>query len=165
MLTAIQDPLNRYITYVEEDEKTWCISRLNSRSLLQKFDSTFHLINSIVPFFINIIASVVIILLTARARFLLGRGNFNENVWKQFQQHYHLIVSSCLLVLLAMPRVIIILRNSCLKSLNNPQLPLIGYCMSFVSPALVFLIYIAPSLKYRNDFHEVIGNLRKIILR
>ena len=157
MVTAIQDPLNRYIIYVEEDERTWCTSHFNSRLLLQRFDSAFHVVHSTVPFFINSICAIVIILLTARFRFLIGQGKFRENIWKQFRQHYHLIVSSCLLVLLAIPRVIIVLRNSCIQSLSNPQLPLIGYLMSFVSPALVFFIYIAPSLKYRNDFKEVIG--------
>ncbi|CAF0920174.1 unnamed protein product [Adineta ricciae] len=164
--TAIQDPLNRYLLYVEDDKKTWCVSHFNSRPMVQRVDSILHVIHYIIPFSINIISSIIIIVLTSRVRYLLvGRTKLNENLRKHMRHYSHLIISPCLLVLLALPRILIVLRSSCVKSLSNPHFPLFGYFISFVSPALIFIIYVVPSMKYRNNFKDVIGKFMKICLR
>jgi hypothetical protein len=164
-LTAIQDPLNRYLIYVEEDEKTWCVIHYNSRPLLKQIDSTLNLIHFIIPFLINLISSFIIVLLTARMRTTAHKGSFLKNMRKQLRQHYHLIVSSCLLVILALPRIILSLYNGCMKSANDPRLPLSGYFVSFIPTVLIFMVFVLPSDKYRNDFKQVICRLKMAIIK
>ena len=161
--TAIQDPLNRELIYIEEDQKHWCIIHFKNRPWLQRLDSILNLVHFITPFLINFCASFIIILLTARVRSSVGQKTFLAILRKQFEEHHHLIITPCLLVILALPRIIISSQSSCIMSPNNPRLPLAVYFVSFIPTVLNFIIFVVPSKRYRSDFKQVINYLVRTV--
>ena len=105
----------------------------------------------------------MIIVLTARARSKARGESFSKYLSKQFNKHYDLIISACLLVLFALPRLIIYFYAGCMKSAREPWLALIGYFISFIPPVLVFPIFVLPSTMYKNIWKDKLKNyLRKI---
>ncbi|CAF1456737.1 unnamed protein product [Adineta steineri] len=82
----------------------------------------------------QVIFLCVIYLKDARIRSKARGGSFSKYLGEQFNQHYHLVISACVLVLLALPRLIIYLYGGCMKSAREPWLALSGYFISFVPP-------------------------------
>lgn len=87
--TAIQDPLRRRLSddsdEDNEDERIWCI--VSYPSHLRTYNSIINIVHFSVPFSINIISAIVIIVLTARRRITVrvlrhindyGTNNFNN---------------------------------------------------------------------------------------
>ena len=121
------------------------------------------ILHFLLPFLIHLFSSLLIIVLTARYRSLLHKENFLKHLRKQFEEYNHLIISSCILIILALPRLIISLYGGCMKSARNPWLSLAGYCISFIPSMLFFTVFVLTSKTYKRDFKQAVGALRRII--
>ncbi|CAF1523138.1 unnamed protein product [Adineta ricciae] len=149
ILTRLTNPFHRNVIEDKDNERTWCIINYDSHLKLQQFDSILIVINYLCPFVIHLLSSIIIILLVARSRSTANREKFSKQVRRQINQHYHLIISPFILVILALPRLIIPLIYRYIKSTNDPWPALAGYFVSFIPPILTFFIFVLPSQTYK----------------
>ncbi len=95
------------------------------------------------------------------------RLSFAEHFRLQLKEHKHRLISSFILVLLALPRLIISFRNECIKSPRNSWLYLFAYFISFLPSIITFIKYVLPSKLYKDEFdtaiHQTIGRFRNIL--
>ncbi|CAF1199696.1 unnamed protein product [Adineta ricciae] len=104
--TNIQEPLHRRLMDDEDEERTWCVITLSPS--IQMFDSIINLLHFLLPFSINLISTLIIIVVTARTRSNIQRKQiYIEHFYQQLQNHKHLLISPCILILLASPRLLI----------------------------------------------------------
>jgi hypothetical protein len=78
--------------------------------------------------------------------------SFREHLRIEFKQHKHLFISPCILIVLALPRLVIAFLSGCMKSGRDPWVFIAGYYISFVPPILIFIVFILPSEKYKQNF-------------
>ena len=168
--TTLQDPIHRDLFDDNDDEATggngnhrfWCIVRYHSR--VQTFNSIINLLHFIIPFGINIISALIIIILTTRQR-ATARANLTHQqlLRNQLQEQKHLLITPVILVILALLRLILSFVSGCMKSARSPWLFLGGYFVSFVPPMLTFVIFVLPSKLYKREFHQTIRRHRQAI--
>ncbi|CAF0920155.1 unnamed protein product [Adineta ricciae] len=154
-ISMIYDPLYRKLVTDQGEERIWCL--VQYRNSIEVLNSTINIIHFIVPFLINFISALIIIINTTRIRFLARKNHsYKTHFFQQLYQYKHLIISPIILVLLALPRLIIAFISGCMKSFRDPWLYLIGYFISFIPPALIFIVFVLPSDVYRKEFQKVI---------
>jgi hypothetical protein len=157
ILTHIHDPIHRQlIDDIDIDEKRiWCFVRYSSS--INIYDSFITLFHFLVPFLINIISALWIIISIAYKRLgIQPDQTFQQHLRRQMQQHRHLLLSPFILMLLTLPRLIISFVSSCMRSARQPWLYLIGYFISFIPSMLTFVVFILTSKTYKKEFNTVI---------
>jgi hypothetical protein len=153
VVSVIHDPLNRRLLEDTEEQRIWCIVSYTHSSWLNIYNTSLNIIHFIVPFIINFISACVIIVNTARKRSDARKNQtFREHLKEQFEEHKHLLISSSILVILALPRLIISFFSGCMKSARDPWVFLAAYFISFIPPVLIFFIFVIPSETYRTQF-------------
>ncbi|CAF1145123.1 unnamed protein product [Adineta steineri] len=156
--TNIQEPLYRQLIDDEEEQRIWCIIKLSPSN--QIFDSIINLLHFLIPFFINIISALAIIIITARRRSNIHKKQtYQQHFNEQLQNHKHLLISPSILVLLASPRLIISFLSECMKSVRDPWLFLSGYFISFTSSIMTFPVFVLPSQNYKEQFIQSVKSL------
>lgn len=163
--TSLQDPIHRHLTYDEEEKRIWCTTKYSKS--IHTFDSIMIILHFLLPFVINFISALIIISVVTRKRSKTQRHlSYKQQFKKQFNEHRHLIISPCIFVIVAWPRLIISFLFSCLKSTRNPWIFLIGYFVSFVPSTLGFVVFILPSNMYKKEFKKRVKHAqRKIQIR
>jgi hypothetical protein len=152
-LTHIHDPIHRRLIddFDIDEHRIWCFVKYsNSVNIYNSFVTLFHFL---VPFSINIISALwIIISLTYNRRGVQPDHTFKQ----QLKQHRHILISPCLLILLSLPRLIISFVSGCMRSVREPWLYLIGYFISFIPSILTFIIFVLPSTNYKTEFNTVV---------
>ena len=128
IVTSIHDPIYRRLIQEENDEekRIWCIV---------EYPSTIHILNLvftishiIIPFIINFISALIIIIANTRQQAKLQKQHKYEKILnKQIRQHKNLLVGPSVLIILGIPRLIISFSSGCMKSPTNSWLFLLGY--------------------------------------
>jgi hypothetical protein len=109
------------------------------------------------PFTINCISGLIIIIIATRTRSnVQKKKSYRTILRQQLSFHKHLLISTLILICLAIPRLIISFLSGCMKSTRESWFYLIGYFISFISPMLTFLIFILPSEMDQKEFNESI---------
>jgi hypothetical protein len=166
IVSAIQDPIHRRLINDNDDDeqRTWCIVTYSPK--LNIYNSFINIIHFLIPFLINIISASLIIIKAARQRSVMHPGQTHrEHLRGQFREHKHLIITPCLLIILAFPRLYISFISGCMKSIRNPWLYLFGYFISFAPPMLTFVLFVLLSQSYKKEFYEKIKQYRNFIRR
>jgi hypothetical protein len=162
-LTNLHDPINRRLIddFNMDEQRTWCLVQYSpSLEIYNSFITLFHFI---APLLVNLISAIMIIVLLARNRTNTSdTRSFKQNLRQQIHEHKHLLIAPCVLILFGVPRLIITFRTSCMKTAREPWLYLIGYFLSFVPTTLIFIIFILPSKKYKEQFYI---NMQKTLRR
>ena len=160
----IHDPIHRHLLEDNEEQRKWCVVRYSS--LMKAFSSFINIIHFLVPLSINVITVLLIIILVARQKLKIGgQQTHKEHLWKQFHQHKHRLISSFILIIIAIPRLVISFLSECMQSVRNPWLYLGGYFVSFISPLLVFVLFVLPSEFYLKEFNEATVHIKTTIQR
>jgi hypothetical protein len=161
--TTIHDPIHRRLLYDDNDDnekRIWCIATYSSS--VQTFNTFINTFHFLIPFTINIISAIIILVMTARQRsHLENHRTYQHLLREQFHQHYHLLIAPILLTILALPRLIISFISSCMNSTDHSWLFLIGYFISYVPPMLTFVVFVIPSKFYKNVFHHTVKEYRR----
>ena len=154
-ISYIHDPISRQVFDDEDEERTWCI--VNYSLKLKIFDIFINLFHFLTPFIINLLSALIIIIQVFRMRSKTKKNSTSKALFSAaIKQHKHILISPCVLIILAVPRLIILLSFQCMESPRDPWLFLIGYYVSFVPPLLIFVLFVLPSSKYTNEFLTVI---------
>ncbi|CAF4519093.1 unnamed protein product, partial [Rotaria socialis] len=136
------------------EQRTWCFVRCSYS--INIFNSFIILCHFLIPFTINLISTIFIIIFIARSRFNLQPGiTFTQHLELKFKQNKHHFIASCALVLLALPPLITSLTRGCMKTPRNSWLFLFGYLISFLSSTIKFFAYILPWKIYKDEFKNV----------
>ena len=147
-----------------EEQRKWCV--VHYSSAMKIFTMIINIIHFCIPFGINVISVLIIMILVARQKSTANREEtYKEHLWKQFHQHKHRLFSSIILIIIAMPRLIISFLSKCMESARNPNLYLAGYFISFIPPLFVFVLFVLPSEYYRKEFKDATMAIRKSLRR
>jgi hypothetical protein len=162
ILTHIHDPLHReLVDDIDIDQpRIWCLVRYSSSlSIYNSFMTLFHFL---LPFSINVLCAIWLIILLARNRARAQRDrSYREHLKHQINQHRHLLIAPSLLILLSLPRLIISFISGCMRSARQPWLHLIGYFVSFIPSMLTFIVFVLPSENYTGEFHAAVKETKK----
>lgn len=155
ILSIIHEPLYCDLFDDEEEHRIWCVT--NYSSVLQDYNSTILLIHFLIPFIINLSSALFIIInVTGQHTKSRTQQTYSKHLRKQFNEHKHILISPLILVILSLPRLIISLISSCIKSSRNPWLYLCGYLISFIPSILIFVVFVIPSKLYITEFKKTI---------
>ncbi|CAF1558458.1 unnamed protein product, partial [Adineta ricciae] len=169
IITTIHDPIYRRVIDDDDDDdetkkRIWCTVLYPSS--VQKFNTIMNLFHFLVPFFINFMsASIIMILIARQKKSVNTKEGFYEQLKKEFLQHRHLIITSIVLVILAIPRLIFSFVFGCMKSISEPWLFLIGYFISFIPSMLTFIVFVLPSTTYKQHFKKICDRYKNNIQR
>jgi hypothetical protein len=168
IVTNIHDPIYRKL-FVEDDnvddeKRLWCIVQYSS--IIRTINVMINIIHFIVPFIINIISALTIIIMSTRQQVIIKKKlKYNEIRNEQIQQHKNLLIGPCVLIILGVPRLIISFTSGCMKSTSDSWLFLLGYFISLIPPLLTFILFVLPSKTYKEAFRKAFSRYRNIIKR
>ena len=164
--TAVHDPIHRHLLVEDdndlEENRIWCIVRYSAAVLsYNSFISMFYFLGG---FIVNIISAIIIIVMTARQRASFQtHQTYRKILVEQIHHHMDLLISSVILVIIALPRLIISFVGGCMKSTADSWLFLFGYFISFVPSAVTFMVFVVPSRSYRLVFQTIYKQHRRRI--
>ncbi|CAF3903979.1 unnamed protein product [Adineta steineri] len=163
-ISIIHEPLYRNLAEDKHEQRLWCVM-LYSPSV-HTYNTIISFFHFLCPFCANLFSAVFIIFHGARQRARLEpRLTYRQHLSKQFAQHKHLIISSIILVILSIPRLIISFLSGCVKASHNSPLYAAGYLVSFVPSVSVFIVFVLPSEFYMKQFKKAISSCQPAILR
>jgi hypothetical protein len=157
ILSRIHDPIHReLIDDIDIDEKRiWCFVRYSSS--MEIYHTVISLFHFLVPFLLNIISALWIIISVARNRTgAQPDQTFQQHLRRQIHQHRNILLAPFILTLLSVPRIIISFLSGCMRSAREPWLFLFGYFLSFIPSMLIFVVFVLPSKYYKKEFRTVI---------
>ncbi|CAF1500164.1 unnamed protein product [Adineta ricciae] len=164
VLTSLHDPIYRRLfeeknEIDEEKKRIWCIVKYSPKlQIYTRVVNTFHFF---VPFLLNLISSVLLIIETSRQKLRLSRDQTPKEVLhEQIREHQHLLIAPIVLFLLALPRLILSYISKCMSSSKDSYLFLSAYFISFLPAMMIVFIFILPSKFYRNEYQKSISQLR-----
>ncbi|CAF1090135.1 unnamed protein product [Adineta steineri] len=169
IIILIHDPIYRRILIDEENDnryekRIWCIVKYSPG--LGVFNNVLHTFQFFVPFMINLIAAVILIVKkTNQQSTIQVNRNRKEILHENYRQHKHLFIAPVVLVILAIPRLAISYSSQCMQTSKDAWLFLIAYFISIIPPMLTFIIFILPSKFYKKEFHNTINQYRANIRR
>ncbi|CAF2727459.1 unnamed protein product [Rotaria sp. Silwood2] len=147
-----------------EEQRVWCVFRYSQS--IEKYSTAIQLSHFIAPFLINLFSALFIIFNMTRQQAIIQTcHSYEQHLLAQFNEHKQLIVSSIVLVILSLPRLIISLFSGCVKVSRNPWLYLSGYFISFIPSAFLFVIFVLPSTLYKKQFRESINSWKRLFFR
>ncbi|CAF1507793.1 unnamed protein product [Adineta ricciae] len=164
ILTSIHEPISRHLLFEENDEndriRIWCVVKYSSTiQLYNQILQTFHFF---LPFLINLISSIVLIITKSYQQLHLHQTRrYKDIVHEQIQEHQHLLIAPIVLFLLALPRLIISYLTKCMNSTNDSWLFLVGYFISFIPSIITFFIFVLPSTFYKNEYRKSVLRYQK----
>jgi hypothetical protein len=148
-----EDMIERYVS---------CITHYSSTA--QNYNTAILFIHLVIPFLANLCSALFIIFGVARQRSVSRTGQtFSEHIREQFKEHKQLIISPVILLVLSIPRLIISLLPSCVKTSENLWSYLSAYFISFIPSMLIFIIFVVPSELYMKAFKQSLKNARRRI--
>ncbi|CAF4531078.1 unnamed protein product [Rotaria sp. Silwood1] len=162
--TTIHDPLHRRliddVDEYGENKRIWCI--VSYSSSIEVFNSIINVFHFFVPFFINLISTIIIIKSKARQKAIIQpERTHRQHLNIQFQKNIHLLIAPILLVILALPRLIISFASGCMKSVHNSWLFVTGYFLSFIPSMLTFILFILPNKSYKAQFGKTLQHFKR----
>jgi len=164
LLTYLHDPIHRKLIDDEEEDRTWCIVEYTVS--IKAYNTVVTVLHCLLPFTLNIISALIIIISIARQKSTTQQQlTYKQQLRKQFYALKRLLISPFILIILALPQLIISFSSGCMKSPRDPWLYLFGYITSFISPMLVFFIFVLPSDVYKREFDNTVKRIRKYFAR
>ena len=152
-------PIHQYILNDVEEGRIWCV--LRHTSSLRKFASFMYAFHFLVPLVTNFIAVIYLITLMARQKSRLHHESYAEHLRKQIHKNQHQLISSFVLIIIGVPRLIISMISTCMESIGNLWLYLAGYFISYVPPLLLFFLFVLPSEFYRRELYDATVVIRR----
>jgi hypothetical protein len=168
MITNIHDPIYRSL-FIEDnndddERRLWCIVQYSSA--IRIINLIINILHFIVPFIVNLISALVIIIMSTRQQAAIKKKQkYNDIRNEQIRQHKNLLIGPCVLIILGIPRLIISFTSGCMKSTSDSWLFLLGYFISLIPTLLTFILFVLPSSKYKEAFRKAVNRYRNLINR
>ena len=147
--------INRTIVHTTE-QHTLCTTSYSVA--IQDYNTIILFFHLIVPFTINLLSALYIIFGTARQKSTTrSTRKYRRNIFKQLKKHKQPLISSVILLVLSLPRLIISLQPGCVDVSANRWLYLSAYFISFTPSMLVFVVFVLPSELYKRTLKETLA--------
>ena len=157
--SSVQEIFYRSLIDDPEERRIWCVIIYPHRTI-ELINWSLYICQSVVPFSINFVVTIVIIYVIAR-RHTVSRidRTYTQHLHKQFIEQKHLLLTPCILIFLNIPRLILFFTATCMKTMREPWLFLSGYLLTFVPPMLTAVIFVLPSKTYTLELRHRIGRI------
>ncbi|CAF1690682.1 unnamed protein product, partial [Rotaria sp. Silwood1] len=155
IISYIHDPISRELFDDEDESRIWCIVYYSSK--LKIFDTFINIFHFLTPFIINFLSALIIITKVFKTRTKIQKNLKHKTlIYAEIKRHKHLLIAPCVLIILALPRLIISLLSRCMESARDPWLFLAGYYVSFLPSLLIIVVFVLPSEKYKDEFLRIL---------
>ena len=155
-LIALHKPFHRRLlpdSHVAH--RAWCFLHFNTR-----FSSTFEIVTNMIhlslPIIVNLFGTIVMLVILVNHKVALKQ---NASVWSDLREviytYRHNIISSCILVVLATPHLVMVSCLSCATRLWENTIYLVFYFVYLVPLMTSFFIFVLLSAKYRGELGRV----------
>ncbi len=161
-ITTIHDPIHRKLIDDGNEQRIWCIVSYSSSA--QIYNSIINIFHFIVPFGINILSAITIIITMTRLRNRNApQQGYQEILQKEIRRHSRILIAPVVLIIFTTPRLILSLVSGCMKSIDDAWIFIIGYYVSFLPPILTFLVFVLPSKTYKKKFRKSMRQFRILL--
>jgi len=133
-----------------------CVTNFDNH-LISTYNRVSTLIHYLLPFFIQVIAVTLLIVLAARSRTktTVEKLAFRQALIKQFRTQKELYIIPITIILSALPQTILTFSLACTQlNIWWRHTLLITYLFSYTPQVLGFLVYVLPSTIYKKEFSE-----------
>ncbi|UJR07222.1 hypothetical protein I4U23_011510 [Adineta vaga] len=160
IITNIHDPFHRRLINDDDNNdenirRIWCIAVHSST--FEKVNFYVNILHCLGPFIMNIVSAILIISITARRRTVAqSNQSYQHFLFGQLREHKHLFIASITMIILVIPRLIISFVSGCMKSMDDSEVFLAGYFISFIPSTLTFVVFVLPSKTYKDEFKQTI---------
>ncbi|CAF4423203.1 unnamed protein product [Rotaria sp. Silwood2] len=159
IISYIHDPIFRELFDDEDESRIWCI--VNYSSKLKIFDIFINIFHFLTPFIINFLSALIIIIQVFKTRRKIQKDLKRKTlIYAEIKRHKHILIAPCVLIILALPRLIISLLSRCMESARDPWLFLAGFYVSFLPSLLIIVVFVLPSEKYKDEFLRILRKKR-----
>ncbi|CAF3330624.1 unnamed protein product [Rotaria socialis] len=163
-LSVLHEPINRELIYDTVELRTWCVAQYSST--LKIFDGVMHVFHFSTPLIVNLGSAILIIILIARRHRVVHRQHADyKHLRQQLLQHKHLILSPIILALVSVPRLVGSFLSGCMESFRDTWLFLTGYFISMTPWLVTSVIFIWPSVMYKNELRRILKRSRTTVVR
>ncbi|UJR12145.1 hypothetical protein I4U23_016322 [Adineta vaga] len=132
----------------------WCVREISLNQ--QLFTYALALIHQILPFLINIIAALIIILVITRSKIHAHRKTKHNTLMDETRKRLDLLLGPVVCFLAQLPEIIILFLNACDYDTSTWFSPvtLCIYYISFLPQMSIFFLYVTPSKQYYDIFKK-----------
>jgi hypothetical protein len=142
------------------EERSWCVVKYVE--WLATYSSVLIFFHYFGPLTINVLSVICIIGITTHRRALVAEDlGICRHLGSRIKKNKHIIISSAIIICLTLPYLIISIILDCQKSSPLFWFYLVGYFLSFLPSAFIFMIFVLPSSHYRQEFNQFISHVRR----
>jgi hypothetical protein len=154
ILTSIHQMFSReLIPDPRLDNRIWCVIKFPA-GWLHTYDVVVNLLNNIIPFLINLIAAILLLVAFSCAKQKTVRKSYMIILNKQVKEHKDLIISPIMMIICKLPLLIVVLVIKCMKSKWHLYLSTGCYFLSLVPLLATFPAFVLSSPSYLKIFNS-----------
>lgn len=142
-----------------------CVTNFDTH-FISTYNRISTLIHYLLPFFIQVIAISLLIILVAVSRMKTtnGKMTFRELLIKQFRTQRELYITPIIIILSGLPQTILTFSLACTELTDwHRHTLVVTYLLSYAPQVLSFILYVLPSSSYKKEFGKT--SLAKILSR
>ncbi|CAF1241652.1 unnamed protein product, partial [Didymodactylos carnosus] len=128
---------------------TWCVREISP--FHQHFVSGLMIIHTTIPFILNFIFAMIIIVIISRTKTNIHNLSHRQTFFTQIRQRQDLLLGPILYLILQTPQLVIQFLNGCSYSNNTSftYIVLTAYYISFIPQITIFFFYVLTSPSYK----------------
>lgn len=132
----------------------WCIREIPPHQLL--LTQVFSLIHRVVPFVVNTVAALIIILAITRSKVHAYQKATRDTLMDQTRKRIDLLLGPLTCFLTQLPEIIILFLYACDYDTSDwfSQITLVTHYISFAPHMSIFFLYVLPSKQYHEIFKK-----------
>jgi hypothetical protein len=147
----------------EMEQRSWCVVRYSPS--LQIYISVSILFHYFTPLLIYLSSALFIIITTIRRRGATQTDRkFTLRLVFVIAQYRHLLITPAIILCLTLPHLIIAVTLDCNKASRLFWFHLIGYFLSFIPAASVFIIFVIPSTVVKQEFDQLLAHIHRRLM-
>ena len=153
---SLYKQLEQYKLVTHPNLKTWCIQEIpTDQQFLFQMLSIAH---QFVPFFINVLSAIVIIIIIGRSKATSHHLPQRATVVQQARKRVDLLLGPFVCFISQLPELIMLFLNPCTYDDNQwfSHVALIAYYITFAPQMSLFFMYILPSASYKEHFLAIV---------
>lgn len=155
ILTALHQVFNHDLT---EDPKfnlrVWCVIKY-PRSWLRTYDIYISIFNNVVPFLINIICGIILMVaLTLDRKRVAKKQPYRTIFLSKIMQHKDLLIAPSTMIITKLPLLIVSFSIRCMNKQWHIYLSLSAYSLSLLPLVATLMIFVWPANSYMEKFKE-----------
>lgn len=146
-----------YTTIRHLSTGSWiCVTNFDTH-FISTYNRVTTLIHYLLPFFIQVTAISLLIVLVAvsRRKTTSGKMTFRELLIKQFRTQRELYITPIIIILSGLPQTILTFSLACTELTEwHRHTLVVTYLLSYAPQILGFTLYVLPSSSYKKEFGE-----------